>query len=213
MTESAGAAWTLGHALVTFVMWATMMAAMMLPASLPMIHMTATIARNRRARGAPYAPAAVFVAGYLAIWSAFSVAATLAQWALESFARLDALAPAPPVFAGLLLLGAGLYQLAPLKAICLAQCRSPLGFLTQHWREGPAGAFALGARHGLFCVGCCWALMALLFAAGVMNVYAILALTALALAERLIPWGEKLVRVAGGALILAGLAAIGYGAM
>lgn len=120
--EPAGAAhaWTPGHAGATFAMWVVMMAAMMLPASLPMIRMVATIARNRRAREAPYVPAAVFVAGYLAAWSAFSLAATLAQWALEVFARLDAMAPAPPVFAGLLLLGAGLYQATPLKARCLS---------------------------------------------------------------------------------------------
>ncbi len=211
--EPVGAAhaWTLGHAGAIFVMWVAMMAAMMLPASLPMIRMVATIARNRRAREAPYVPAAVFVFGYLAAWSAFGLAATLAQWALETFARLDAMAPAPPVLAGLLLLGAGLYQATPLKARCLSQCRSPLQFLTQHWREGATGALALGARHGIFCVGCCWALMGLLFAAGVMDLFAIALLTALAMAERLLPWGEGLARAVGVVLVLGGLGAIGYG--
>ena len=204
-------AWTVGHALAMFAMWIVMMAAMMIPASLPMIRMVATMARSRRARQAPYVPTAVFVAGYLAVWSGFGLAATLAQWALEAFARLDAMAPAPPVLAGLLMLGAGLYQATPLKTLCLAQCRSPLGFLTMNWREGAAGALALGARHGMFCVGCCWALMALLFAAGVMNLAAIALLTALVLAERLLPWGERLARAAGVALALAGMAAIGYG--
>ena len=208
---SAAPAWTLGHALAMFVMWVAMMAAMMVPASAPMIAMVANISRNRRDRAAPYAPTAVFVAGYLAVWGGFSLLATLAQWALETFARQDAMAPAPPVLAGLLLLGAGLYQLTPLQASCLTQCRSPLGFLTLHWREGITGAFGLGARHGAFCVGCCWALMALLFAAGVMNVFAIAALTTLVLAERLLPWGERLARAAGIALVLAGMAAIAVG--
>ncbi|MSO85184.1 MAG: DUF2182 domain-containing protein [Rhodospirillales bacterium] len=204
--------WTAGHAAATFVMWTAMMAAMMLPASAPMIVMVATINRSRRARGAPYAPTAVFAAGYLAVWSGFSALATLAQWALEKAGVLDAaIAGASPVFAGVVLLGAGLYQMTPLKARCLTQCRSPLGFLTMNWREGLTGAFGSGARHGAFCVGCCWALMMLLFAAGTMNVFAIAALTALVLAERLLPQGERLARAVGIALTLAGLGAIAYG--
>ena len=205
-------AWTLGYTLAMFVMWVAMMAAMMVPASAPMIAMVATIGRNRRDRAAPYAPTAVFVAGYLAVWSGFSALATLAQWALEQAGVLDAtMAGASPVFVGAVLLSAGLYQMTPLKARCLSQCRSPLGFLTMNWREGMAGAFGLGARHGAFCVGCCWALMLLLFAAGVMNVFAIAALTALVLAERLLPWGERLARAVGIALLLAGLGALAYG--
>ena len=204
--------WTAGYAAATFVMWTAMMAAMMLPASAPMIVMVATINRSRRARGAPYAPTAVFAAGYLAVWSAFSALATAAQSALETAGLLDAtMAAASPVFAGVVLLGAGLYQTTPLKASCLTQCRSPLGFLTMNWREGLAGAFALGARHGAFCVGCCWALMALMFAAGTMNLLAIAALTALVLAERLLAQGELLARAVGIALTLAGLGAIAYG--
>jgi predicted metal-binding membrane protein len=204
--------WTAGHAAAAFVMWAVMMAAMMLPASAPMIAMVATINRSRRARAAPYAPTAVFAAGYLAVWSAFGALATAAQWALEQTGLLDAtMAGASPVFAGLVLLGAGLYQATPLKASCLSQCRSPLGFLTMNWREGLARAFALGARHGAFCVGCCWALMALMFAAGTMNLLGIAALTALVLAERLLPQGERLARAVGIALTLAGLGAIAVG--
>ena len=205
-------AWTLGYTLAMFVMWVAMMAAMMVPASAPMIAMVATIGRNRRDRAAPYAPTAVFVAGYLAVWSGFSALATLAQWALEQAGVLDAtMAGASPVFVGAVLLSAGLYQMTPLKARCLSQCRSPLGFLTMNWREGMAGAFGLGARHGAFCVGCCWALMALLFAAGVMNVFAIAALALLVLAERLLPWGERLARAVGIALTLAGLGALAVG--
>ncbi|MBM3951298.1 MAG: DUF2182 domain-containing protein [Rhodospirillales bacterium] len=204
-------AWTLGHAGAMFAMWVAMMAAMMLPVAWPMLRLVATLNRNRRARGAPYVSTAVFGAGYLAVWSAFGLAAAALQWTLATFARLDAMAPAPPTLAGLLLLGAGLYQLTPLKARCLAHCRSPLGFLTLHWREGAHGQFELGLRHGAYCVGCCWALMALLFAAGVMNLAAILLLVALVIAERMLPWGERLARAVGVALVLAGAAAIAYG--
>ena len=212
MTMESPQAWSVGRAGATLLMWTAMMAAMMLPASAPMIVLVATIARNRRARAAPYAPTAVFVTGYLAAWSGFSALATGAQWGLESAGLLDAsLAGASPVFVGFVLFSAGLYQMTPLKARCLAQCRSPLGFLTMNWREGMAGAFALGARHGMFCVGCCWALMALLFAAGIMNLLAIALLTALVLAERLWTHGERLARAVGKVLILAGLGLLAYG--
>jgi predicted metal-binding membrane protein len=192
--------------LLTFLMWAIMMIAMMVPAASPMILTFATINRRRAATGTPAVPTAVFLAGYLVIWSVFSLGAAGLQEALQSVALLSpATLRASPLVGGALLLAAGLYQLTPVKYACLARCQSPLGFILTEWREGPRGAFVMGLRHGAFCVGCCWALMALLFVAGVMNLLWVAAIAAFVFVEKLVPYGRAVSWSAGTALLAWGV--------
>lgn len=185
-------------------MWWIMMVGMMLPSAAPMILTFAAINRGRRARGQPYTPTVLFTSGYLLAWGGFSVAATLAQWVLE---RASLLAPmtmktTSPLLGGLLFIAAGLYQLTPLKRACLSSCRSPFDFVVNHWRDGPLGALRMGAAHGLYCLGCCWILMALLFAVGAMDLVWVAALTAVVLIEKLFPAGDWIARI-GGLLLIA----------
>jgi len=199
-------AWTPGSVGVMFVMWAVMMVAMMLPSAAPMILLFATIDRRRAAAsGTPYRATALFALAYVAVWMGFSGAATAAQWGLDRARLLSpAMASSSAVLAGLLFMAGGLYQFTPLKQACLRQCRSPLDFLTGHWRAGALGAFRMGLRHGLFCVGCCWAVMALLFVGGLMNMVWIAALALFVLLEKTAPAGGPLGRAAGVGLILWG---------
>ena len=192
------------------VMWTVMMVAMMTPSAAPMILMFAMIHRRRRAEGRPAVPTAIFVLGYLAIWTAYSVAAALAQAGLHAAALLSpAMAATSPLLAGGLLVVAGLFQWTPLKHACLSTCRSPMAFLIANWREGRAGAFLMGVRHGLYCLGCCWALMALLFVAGVMNLLWVAAIAVAVLIEKVVPRGDLVGRVTGVALVIAGLLVAG----
>jgi predicted metal-binding membrane protein len=187
-----------------FLMWAVMMAAMMLPSAAPVTLLVLGVYR-RREDGEARASAVAFVAGYLLAWTAFSAAAAAAQVGLH---RAALLAPDMRVgsaaLAGVLLVIAGVYQWLPIKNACLTRCQSPLEFLSRFWRDGVTGALVMGIRHGLFCVGCCWLLMALLFVVGVMNLFWVAALTAFVLVEKLVPGGTMVGRVAG-----AGLAAWG----
>lgn len=172
--------WSAGSLLPLFLMWAGMMVAMMLPSAAPMILTFAAVSRNRRRQERPYVPVAIFVAGYVAIWVAFSVLAAIAQWILHREALLSpAMASSSAWLGGILLLAAGVFQFTPLKHACLAQCRAPFDFIMTRWREGARGAFRMGVEHGLFCAGCCWALMGLLFVTGVMNIVWIAAITLL----------------------------------
>jgi predicted metal-binding membrane protein len=191
-------AWTTLEALLLFAMWAVMMVAMMLPAAAPMILLFATVTRRRRERASPAAPTTVFAGGYLLVWTAFSAVAALTQLGLHRAALLSpAMAATSSMVGGVLLLAAGAYQWTPIKYACLSRCRSPIGFLGSEWREGRWGALVMGLRHGLFCLGCCWALMALLFVAGVMNLVWVAAIAALALVEKLAPVGAVVGRAAG----------------
>ena len=190
-----------------FLMWLIMMVAMMLPAVFPMVDVFAAISRQRQQGNAAYARTSFFVAGYLMAWSGFSALATAAHWGLEHSGLLDAMmrSTSDMLTAGLFLV-AGLYQWTPLKQVCLARCRSPIGFMLTEWRDGPAGALIMGMRHGAFCVGCCAVLMMLLFAVAVMSVLWLAALTAIVMVEKLLP-GERFWRHAiGAALTLAGAA-------
>jgi predicted metal-binding membrane protein len=198
------APWSPSHAALIFLMWWVMMAAMMLPSAAPLVLLAAALHRRKGRHGRPALAAAVLTAGYLAVWGGFSLAATLAQWGLEHAGLLapETMAGVTPALAGALLLAAGLYQLTPLKQACLRHCRSPVEFLTRHWRPGHAGAFRLGLAHGAYCVGCCWFLMALLFVGGVMNPLWIGAIALYVLAEKLAPRGRLLTRAGG--LLLAG---------
>jgi predicted metal-binding membrane protein len=203
MGMSVDAPWTATDVFVTFVMWSVMMVGMMAPSAAPVMMLFAAM---QRSRGAGSAPAFVFGAGYLVIWTAFSVVAALAQWALHNGAMLS---PAMAVTSGrvgaVVLIAAGIYQLTPLKGACLTHCRTPLGFLMSHWREGTRGALAMGIRHGAYCVGCCWALMILLFIGGVMNLLWVAGLTLVVLVEKVAPGGIVVSRTAGALMIGGGL--------
>lgn len=199
-------AWSPETLLPLFLMWTIMMAAMMIPSAAPMILTFASVNRRRREQERPFVPTGVFLAGYLAVWTAFSAIATVAQWILHSTALLSPMmVSASPVLGGVLLIAAGIFQWTPFKNACLTHCRSPLGFLMTDWRDGKGGAFVMGVKHGAYCAGCCWFLMALLFVAGVMNVLWIAAITVLVLLEKAARGGPILGRVFGLVFIAWGL--------
>jgi predicted metal-binding membrane protein len=194
--------WGAGDLLLTFAMWSVMMVGMMAVSALPVLLLFAGLQPQREDRGlAPAVPA--FGLGYLIVWLAFSAGATAAQWGLHEGALLsETMAASSTAVAGVILLAAGAYQLTPLKTRCLARCRTPLGFLLSNWRDGSSGAFLMGVRHGIFCLGCCWVLMALLFVVGVMNLAWVGVITLFILAEKIGPAGAVVAR-AGGAILIA----------
>lgn len=197
--------WTAVDLWFTFAMWAVMMVGMMSGAAAPVLIL---FARARTARGDHGVALTVltFGLGYFAVWMAFSAAAAFAQWALHEAALLSpAMAVSSPRVAAGILIVAGVYQLTRFKGACLSHCRSPLAFLMAHWRDGRLGAFQMGARHGGYCLGCCWALMVVLFAVGVMNLVWVALLSVLVLLEKAGPAGAIVARVAGGAMIVLGL--------
>lgn len=199
------ATWDGRYLVLVFLMWAVMMVAMMLPGALPTIWIFQRAIRNDPEVRSPAGREFAFAAGYVVAWSAFSAVATLLQWALAEAALLSPMmVSASPRLGGAILVAAGLYQWTPLKQACLQHCRSPLAFLVEHWRPGVPGAFRLGLRHGLHCVGCCWALMLLLFVGGVMSLLWIATITAFVLMEKLAPYGAQGGRLSGLALLLAG---------
>lgn len=198
--------WTATDFALTFVMWAVMMVAMMTPSAAPMILLHAAIIRKRPEPARPAQATAAFTAGYIAVWIGFSALATTLQWGLEQAALLSPMmASTSPYLGGALLIGAGAYQVTPLKHACLQHCRSPVQFLTSHWRRDTGGAFRIGLAHGLYCLGCCWALMALLFVGGVMNLLWIAAIALFVLAEKMVPHGILLSRATGGLLAVSGV--------
>jgi predicted metal-binding membrane protein len=186
---------------MTFIMWAVMMTAMMLPTAIPMVLAFMTVNRERE-RGGAVVPIWAFTFGYLSTWTVYSAGATAAQWALLQAALLSpATLASGPVLGGILLIAAGIFQWTPWKDACMTKCRNPLGFLLTHWRSGNMGAFNLGSRYGLYCVGCCWLLMVLSFALGVMNLVWMAALTLFMLIEKISPAGRFISRAAGIGLI------------
>jgi predicted metal-binding membrane protein len=202
----ARAAWTPAYALLVFLMWQIMMIAMMTPAAAPTVLLFSAITRRRGTAREVSVSTAAFLAGYLAVWGVFAMIATGAQWGLESAELLAAMAGAGPALGGAILLGAGLYQLTPIKQACLNRCRDPVRFLAEHWRPGTRGALRMGAVHGAYCVGCCWFLMALLFFGGVMNPIWIAGLAAYVFLEKVVPAGHWLSLATGALLALAGSA-------
>ncbi len=197
--------WTLAYFALMLAMWWVMMVAMMLPSAAPMVLLFATVNRKSQQQGRPYVPTSFFAAGYLVAWGGFSLVAVLLQWGLEQLALLSQMMQTTSLYLGAaLLIAAGVYQLTPLKQACLRHCRSPFAFIAQRWRQGSAGAFWMGLEHGLFCLGCCWVLMALLFYGGVMNLWWIAGLALYVLTEKLAPLGPRLGRYTGGLLILWG---------
>ena len=174
------------------------MVAMMLPSATPMILLYEQINRKRKSHGNTRNHIALFIGGYLLVWIGFSVLATLMNWALHSAGLLNSMmGRVTPGVAGIVLLAAGIYQWTTLKYACLTHCRSPIGFLMSHWHEGRWGAVRMGAEHGLYCLGCCWLLMVLLFVLGVMNLLWIAVLTVFVFAEKVVPRGHLLGRIAG----------------
>lgn len=201
--------WTMVDGVFMFLMWAIMMVGMMLPSAAPMTLLYAGMVRKAGRQGTPMASTAVFVSGYVAMWGLFSVGATVVQWVLHEAAMLTPLMAArSQVLGGALLMLAGVYQLTPWKAVCLDHCRSPAHFIAEHWRPGACGAFRLGLHHGAFCLGCCWALMGLLFVGGVMNMLWIAAITVFVFLEKMLPvgaWSTRLGWMAGIGLIMSGV--------
>lgn len=201
--------WTSLDFTLTFAMWTVMMVGMMVPSATPTVLIYAAVARKAARQGAVLAPTAIFVSGYVAVWTVFSLLATVIQWGLERAALLSPmLASTSASLGAVLLVGAGVYQLTPMKAACLRHCRAPAQFISQHWRPGRAGAFQMGIIHGAYCLGCCWILMGLLFFGGVMNLLWIAAITITVLAEKVLPFGNWAGRIAGGAAIAVGAAVL-----
>jgi len=197
--------WEVVDVLLLFVMWTVMMMAMMVPAATPMVLTFAAVQRKRREQERATVPTVVFLLGYAVVWTTYAAAAALAQWRLHEAQLLSAaMASTSARLGGALLLAAGAFQWTRLKEVCLSKCRSPLSFVMSEWREGRAGALVMGVRHGAYCVACCWALMALLFVAGVMNLWWIAGLAVFVLAERILPGGQAVSRIGGALLLLAG---------
>ena len=197
--------WATSTLIPLFLMWTEMMVAMMLPSATPMILTFAKVQRNRREQDRPFVTTGIFLLGYLAIWTGFSAVAAVMQWALHAKALLSPMmVSTSPIFGGALLIAAGIFQWTPIKNSCLSNCCSPLNFLMTGWREGKGGAFMMGLKHGLYCAGCCWFLMLLLFVAGVMNIWWIALITMLVLIEKVVPRGLLLGKIAGVLFVLWG---------
>ncbi|MGZ3601444.1 MAG: DUF2182 domain-containing protein [Ktedonobacterales bacterium] len=201
---------TMGMGGVLFLaIWVAMMVAMMFPSAASMILMFATVSAGKRQRAQAFVPTWVFVSGYLLVWALFGVAAYIiaavadqlagqSMWLMENAARIG----------GLILVIAGLYQLSPLKNVCLTKCRTPTQFILTSWRDGYGGALRMGLEHGLYCLGCCWLLFVILFPLGMMNIVVLGLLTALIFAEKCLPIGRLASRIAAGVLIAYGIVVI-----
>jgi predicted metal-binding membrane protein len=197
---------TMGLSAVLFIaIWAVMMIAMMFPAAAPMILMFSAVYAGKRKQEQPYVPTWIFVSAYLLVWIASGVLAYVlatvieqlagqSMWLMENGARIG----------GAVLVVAGLYQLSPLKTVCLSKCRSPVQFLLTSWHDGYGGAFRMGIEHGAFCLGCCWLLFVILFPLGIMNLAVMALVTVLIFAEKALPVGRQIAWLAGVALIVYG---------
>lgn len=204
--------WSAAQALLMFAMWWVMMIAMMVPSAAPTILLFAAIKRRQATTENPVIASWLFLAGYLVIWAGFSVVAVLLQWGLDQAGLLSGMmASTSSMLAGIILLAAGLYQFTPIKRACLRFCQSPLLFLSTYWQPDALGALRMGLRHGGYCVGCCWFLMALLFVVGVMNLAWVAAVAFYVAFEKLMPRHQWLSRVAGVVLMVAGAVVIAGG--
>jgi len=203
-------AWSPGYGVLMLIMWFVMMIAMMIPSAAPMILLYGRVARRAQRRGQMEhgaLPTSVFVLGYLFAWAGFSALATGAQWSLERSGLMDQMLmwSTSSTLTSLLLIAAGAYQLTPLKRACLEHCRSPAEYLSKNWHAGRLGAFKMGLNHGAYCLGCCWMLMALLFAGGVMNLVWVVGLVIIVLIEKTVPWGARLSQSLAAPLIAGGI--------
>ena len=198
--------WDAAHVFLLWAMWAAMMAAMMLPSASPMLllHNGAAKRQGMNARASAGRQVYALAAGYMAVWALFSIAATAMQCILSMLLMVSPMMTlTSPVAAAAMLVIAGAYQLTPLKHACLRACQSPLGFMMGHWRPGIAGAFRMGMDHGVYCLGCCWALMLLLFVGGVMNLAVIATLSVVVAFEKISPFGPVGARIGGVVLMVA----------
>jgi predicted metal-binding membrane protein len=202
--------WTGTDLAMTFGMWTVMMLAMMLPTAAPMVLSLAKISRGQSVSTSPVAPATGFLLGYAIVLTAFSLVAVVMQWGLHQAAWTTMAGESTNrVFAGTVLLGAGAFQFSQLKDACLHRCRSPLWFLMTQWRPGSLGGIKMGIAHGCFCIGCCWALMALMFVGGSMNLLWTAGLALFMLAEKALPAGRTIGRIAGAGLVVWGMGLLG----
>jgi predicted metal-binding membrane protein len=203
MTIESG--WTARDFVFTFAMWAVMMVGMMAATVAPVLFLF-TEMRSGRGDSHPRLSSAIFGGGHIAVWIVFSAAAALLQWVLHQGDWLSSgMTITSSRLAGIILIAAGLYQMTPAKRACLTRCQSPLGFLLSNWRDGANGALTMGIRHGAFCLGCCWAIMLVLFVVGIMNLAWVAALTAFILLEKFGPAGVRVARVAGVLVICFGM--------
>ena len=198
--------WTAGDALFMFAMWAIMMVGMMIPSAAPMILLYALVLRQRFPDVSVVRRTSFFLAGYLLVWAGFSMVATSAQWGLEQLALLSPMMTTTnAMFAGAVLIIAGAYQWTPYKDVCLKHCREPVWFLSELWRDGDGGALRMGIGHGGYCLGCCWALMGLLFVGGVMNLLCVAAVAAFVLFEKVMPFGKSMGKLSAMGLVVLGV--------
>jgi predicted metal-binding membrane protein len=205
MGMTTGQSWTAADVFFAVVMWTVMMVGMMGGTAAPVLLLFGAARAGRGQRGVRTA-VLLFGLGYVTVWIGFSVCAALVQGALHQAAMLSpAMSASSPHLAGAILIAAGMYQLTPYKGACLARCRSPLGFFMTSWRDGNIGALRMGAGHGGYCLGCCWAVMCVLFVVGVMNLLWVAALSVFVLFEKVGPAGAAVARVAGAVMIVAGV--------
>lgn len=198
--------WDLRYGALIFMMWTVMMAAMMLPSLAPALLLYGGICRSDKTGGSPTLRVYAFAVGYMVAWTAFSALATLLQWQLFQHGLLNMMMELSDArIRAVALMLAGVFQLTPLKQSCLWRCRSPAGFISEHWRRGAGGGLRLGFHYGLFCLGCCWALMAVLFVCGVMNLAFIVLISILVLLEKSTRRGAMAARLIGAVLIASGL--------
>jgi predicted metal-binding membrane protein len=198
--------WSMWLFISRFLMWIVMMVAMMLPTAGPMILTFATISRGKRQKRQPYVNTSIFVCGYIIVTIGYSLIATFLQWWLNTNGLLTSLGVSSSyILSGILLCVAGIYQWSSLKHSCLRFCRNPFNFLMGNWQEGSPGALGMGLKHGMLCTGCCWALMALMFVGGVMNLLWMVVITAVILVEKVAPRGDVFARMAGVAMISGGI--------
>jgi len=202
-----GMPFSVSNAFLYIILWGVMMIAMMLPAMTPIVEIFQTMARRRQEQSLPFTPAWVFIAGYLALWTLTGGVGYAADLAIQSLpTQFPTLRTYGMVIGGVTLIVAGLYQLTPLKYLCLSQCRSPMGFLLGNWRDGHWGTFRMGMDHGFYCLGCCWSLMAVLFVVGSMNLVWMGILSAVIFVEKTVPQGVVFGKLTGIALIMLGVA-------
>ncbi len=207
-TGMATAGWTLDSFVAFVIAWGVMMAAMMFPAAAPMLLLFQRVSTQRRAAGGGFVPTWIFAAGYLLVWTIVgAITWVLVRLISDQLGRLHPVERGTwaPIALGAILILVGLYQLTPLKRVCLDHCRTPLGFVMTHWRDGRSGALRMGMVHGLYCLGCCWALFAILVAAGVMSLAWMLLLTLVVFAEKVLPRGRRMSHVVGAAFLVLGL--------
>ncbi|MDX1585257.1 MAG: DUF2182 domain-containing protein [Balneolaceae bacterium] len=199
-------AWGVTDFVMMFVMWSVMMVAMMTPSVSPMVLVFHQVYQKREKIKRPIIPTFLFLSAYLVVWTLFSLAATLLQWGLHSAALLSPMmVSTSPLLGGVILILAGIFQFTALKYACLRRCRSPLAFILQEWNEGTQGAFMLGVKHGIYCVGCCWMLMIILFVTGVMNLLWVAIIAGFVLIEKIIPRGYLIGRITGTVLLICGI--------